>query len=85
MNVGVEDLDSNGCALTLVIFTYKMVDISNRISLLTECAVCSSSQRLTEESICRERCVRSGKTGSHARAAVQVLCPILTPARLLPP
>ncbi len=39
MNVlGVEDLDSNGCALTLVIYTYKMVDISNRISLLTECA-----------------------------------------------
>ncbi len=40
MNVlGVEeDLDSNGCALTLVIFTCKMVAKSNRISILTECA-----------------------------------------------
>ncbi len=36
MNVGIEDLDSNGCALTLVIFTNKMVDISNRIFLLRE-------------------------------------------------
>ncbi len=37
MNVlGVEYLDSNGCALTLVIFTYKMVVISNRIFLLRE-------------------------------------------------